>query len=216
MLSSIPENAQTLLEAGGWVVIILGLMSVMALTIAVFKTLQFQMLRLGSVSFVSDAIDTYQRGDIDQAIDRVKSSRNPAAQTVSLALTGRRDGVPDEVSREAILTSGRGALNELRHWLHPLEVIAALAPLLGLFGTVLGMIEAFQQLQLAGNRVDPSILSGGIWKALITTALGLAVAMPTLVASQWLSRRVDRLGQQMENLVGRVFAPSRTPDASNT
>ncbi len=72
-----------------------------------------------------------------------------------------------------------------------LESVAQLAPLLGLFGTVLGMISAFQALQEAGAQVDPSILAGGIWVALLTTAVGLAVAMPTSVVLSWLEARMD-------------------------
>jgi biopolymer transport protein ExbB len=70
-----------------------------------------------------------------------------------------------------------------------LDSVAQLAPLLGLFGTVLGMIEAFQSLQDAGAQVDPSILAGGIWVALLTTAVGLVVAMPTALNCE---RRVQR------------------------
>jgi len=96
-------------------------------------------------------------------------------------------------------------LESLRSWFRPLEVIASLAPLLGLFGTVLGMISAFQQLEQAGNRVNPAILSGGIWEALLTTAVGLAVAIPTVVALNWLERKVDRLAHDMNTIVTQVF-----------
>jgi biopolymer transport protein ExbB len=70
------------------------------------------------------------------------------------------------------------------------SVIAQMAPLLGLFGTVLGMIDAFQALQEAGDQVDPTVLAGGIWVALMTTAVGLAVAMPTSLILTWLESRV--------------------------
>ena len=72
-----------------------------------------------------------------------------------------------------------------------LDSVAQLAPLLGLFGTVLGMIEAFQSLQQAGAQVDPSLLAGGIWVALLTTAVGLAVAMPTALVLSWFEARMD-------------------------
>ena len=72
-----------------------------------------------------------------------------------------------------------------------LDSVAQLAPLLGLFGTVLGMIEAFQSLQAAGAQVDPSILAGGIWVALLTTAVGLVVAMPTALILSWFEQRME-------------------------
>ena len=71
-----------------------------------------------------------------------------------------------------------------------LDTVAQVAPLLGLFGTVLGMIEAFQALQEAGSQVDPSLLAGGIWVALLTTAAGLAVAMPASVVLSWFESRM--------------------------
>jgi biopolymer transport protein ExbB len=95
-------------------------------------------------------------------------------------------------------------------------VIATLSPLLGLFGTVLGMINAFQELEGAGNQVDPGILSGGIWLALMTTAIGLAVAIPSVLAHNWLDRRVERHERFMESSVTQVFTSSllRPDDAA--
>lgn len=81
------------------------------------------------------------------------------------------------------------------------------APLLGLFGTVLGMISAFQALQEAGSQVDPSILAGGIWVALLTTAVGLAVAMPTSVVLSWLEARMDADRVLAQKAVRTVLAP---------
>jgi biopolymer transport protein ExbB len=94
--------------------------------------------------------------------------------------------------------------------LRPLEVIANLSPLLGLMGTVLGMISAFQNMEGAGNQVDPSVLSGGIWQALLTTAVGLAVAIPVVAAYNWLDRKVERISSRMNNKVTRVFTLQST------
>ena len=104
-------------------------------------------------------------------------------------------------------------LEVLRLHLRVLDVIAALSPLLGLFGTVLGMIEAFREMAAAGNQVDPAVLSGGIWEALLTTAVGLAVAIPVVVALNWLERRVDRLAQRMDSVVTRLFTEDLSRDA---
>ncbi|MBR9862213.1 MAG: MotA/TolQ/ExbB proton channel family protein [Rhodobacteraceae bacterium] len=76
-------------------------------------------------------------------------------------------------------------LAALRSGLRPLELIVTIAPLIGLFGTVLGMIEAFQGLETSGSQADPSVLAGSIWEALPTTAAGLAVAFPAAVALSW-------------------------------
>lgn len=114
--------------------------------------------------------------------------------------------------REEVLLYGGDVLQSLRAWLRPLEVIASLAPLLGLFGTVLGMITTFQQLEAAGNQVNPAILSGGLWVALLTTAVGLAVAMPVVVILNWLERQVDHLAHEIENAVTRIFTEDLSED----
>lgn len=107
--------------------------------------------------------------------------------------------------REEVLRYGSDVLFRLRRGLRPLEVIGSLAPLLGLLGTVLGMIKAFQQLEAAGNKVNPAILSGGIWEALLTTAVGLCVAIPVVALLNWLERRIDHLAHDMDNTVTQVF-----------
>ena len=94
-----------------------------------------------------------------------------------------------------------------------LEVIGGLAPLLGLFGTVLGMIEAFQQLEAAGSQVDPAILSGGIWLALLTTAAGLAVAMPAVIIYVFFDRYLEQLAHDLEILVGKCFSHAGSQSA---
>jgi biopolymer transport protein ExbB len=118
--------------------------------------------------------------------------------------------------REEVMRYGGDVLQSMRGWFRPLEVVASLAPLLGLFGTVLGMISAFQQLEAAGNQVNPAILSGGIWVALLTTAAGLAVAMPVVVILNWLERRVDRLAHEMDDCVTQIFTQDLSVDLPRT
>ena len=88
-----------------------------------------------------------------------------------------------------------------------LDIVAQTAPLLGLFGTVLGMIEAFQALQGAGSQVDPSVLAGGIWVALLTTAAGLAVAMPVSIGLAWLESQLDRDRAMAERILSAIATP---------
>ena len=89
--------------------------------------------------------------------------------------------------------------------LNSLQMIATIAPLLGLLGTVFGMIEAFQQMESAGKNVDPSILSGGIWEALLTTAAGLSVAIPVVVFENYFRSLVDRFKGNVEGAVTKVL-----------
>jgi biopolymer transport protein ExbB len=87
-----------------------------------------------------------------------------------------------------------------------LELTATVAPLLGLLGTVLGMIAAFQTLQEAGARADPTALAGGIWEALLTTAAGMAVAIPAAIALSWFEGVIDRLRIDLEGVATRIVA----------
>ena len=199
------DQALELLQAGGPVVAILIATSVVALTIILLKLWQFQSLRLGDSRLAQQALRLYQAGRPGEALTLAARSRNPVAQALARALRGQQRGLPEAKVREEVLRFGGDLLANLRGWFRPLEVIASLAPLLGLFGTVLGMIEAFRQLERAGNQVNPAILSGGIWEALLTTAVGLAVAIPVVVILNWLERRVDRLAHEMDNTVTQVF-----------
>lgn len=91
------------------------------------------------------------------------------------------------------------SIQPLSKRLKVLEVIATIAPLIGLLGTVLGMVEAFQAMELAGAQVDPAVLSGGIWKALLTTAAGLVIAIPTFVAHSWFESKTQHAAQTIQN-----------------
>ncbi|WP_338092796.1 MotA/TolQ/ExbB proton channel family protein [Leisingera aquaemixtae] len=86
-----------------------------------------------------------------------------------------------------------------------LELIAMVAPLLGLLGTVLGMIQSFQELELAQGAANASVLAGGIWQALLTTAAGLMVAIPAAVAAGLFAARIDAAAQAIESAAGRLL-----------
>ena len=105
--------------------------------------------------------------------------------------------------RETIDTVINHATNEevrgLSRYLQALATIGNVAPLLGLLGTVLGMIKAFMVIQEMGGKVNAAVLAGGIWEAMLTTALGLAVALPTMVAHSYLVARVDKYEAQLQN-----------------
>jgi biopolymer transport protein ExbB len=202
------ERLLAFLDAGGPVVLILLGCSVVALAIILVKCWQFHAARLGDRRRAPQAIALLRRGRAEEALALLAGSRNPVAQVVARAIQGRqRRDLPEAVVREEVLRSGNEVLEGLRSQLGALEVIGSVAPLLGLFGTVLGMIEAFRRLSEAGSQVDPAILSGGIWEALLTTAVGLAVAIPVVVLCNWFERRVERVAHEMENLVTQVFTP---------
>jgi biopolymer transport protein ExbB len=99
----------------------------------------------------------------------------------------------------------RGVLIEAAQGLRGLELATTIGPLMGLLGTVTGMIAAFQALQKAGTSADPSTLAGGIWEALLTTAAGMGVAIPAAVALAWFDGVNDRLRHDLEDAATRVL-----------
>jgi len=202
------------LRVGGPVVAILLVASVVALAIVFAKLLQFRVARIGNRRAAYEALALWRAGKLDEALATAQRARNPAAQALARSLRGQQRGLPEAKIREEVLRYGGDVLEGLRAWFRPLEVISSLAPLLGLFGTVLGMIEAFRQMEQAGSQVNPAVLSGGIWEALLTTAVGLAVAIPVVVVLNWLERRVDRLAHEMDSIVTRVFTEDLSPEAT--
>ncbi|MBK1700710.1 flagellar motor protein MotA [Thiococcus pfennigii] len=193
-------------DAGGPVVVILAGLSMVALAIVLLKLWQFMHLRLGVGRPVDEALALWYRHEATAAIALMADQPQPVARVVHLAMTGLgRPGVDLATLREELVRVAGAQLEQLRSYLRALEIIGTLSPLLGLLGTVLGMIEAFRQLEAVGSQVDPAVLSGGIWEALLTTAVGLAVAIPVVLVHSWLERRVERCGHQMEDAVTRVF-----------
>ncbi|MFO7854325.1 MAG: MotA/TolQ/ExbB proton channel family protein, partial [Paracoccaceae bacterium] len=193
-------------EQGGPVVLILVAMSVLGLAVALAKLWQFSRAGLGDRRAVTEALTLRERGLPERALARVAAARGPASRALALAIEGQLRSMPEPKIREAVWRCGAEAIESLRSWMRPLETIAALAPLLGLFGTVLGMIAAFAELEAAGGRVDPSVLSGGIWEALLTTAVGLAVAIPAVAAVNWFDRRIEREEHLIESAAAGFFA----------
>ena len=200
------DQAMQLVLAGGPVVLILFGCSIVALAVMFMKLYQFMIVGVQARRSARQAVALCREVRLTAALAQAESGRGVAAAVIAHALRGRlRSDLPEAGVREEVWRVAGDMLEPLRSHLRTLEVIAALAPLLGLFGTVLGMIEAFRQLEMAGAQVDPSILSGGIWEALLTTAVGLAVAIPTVAVLNVFERTLDRLAHDLESLVTQVF-----------
>ena len=206
MEDSVQQKIVDFLQVGGPVVWILMVFSVVALTIVLLKLWQFSSLRAESLKTSNLALDQWRSEENGEKALEILDEKRPIDALVGytmralLATNTQADLIREEVERRAM-----NQLNQLRSYLRPLEIIATLSPLLGLLGTVLGMITAFQQMEGAGNQVDPSVLSGGIWQALLTTAVGLAVAIPVVTLHSWLERKVERVAHNMNDAVTQVF-----------
>lgn len=197
---------ENLVSSGGPIVALLIALSVLALAIAIAKAIQFAMLGVGYNGNARKALHIWLSGDQDRASAALDGDRSVGAELLRhlIAASGGKD-TGEASLREDIERIANDRLTGLRSWLRALDMIAQTSPLIGLFGTVLGMIEAFRAMQGAGANVDPSVLAGGIWVALLTTAVGLAIAIPASAVVGWFDSRIDRQHTAAESIVTAFF-----------
>lgn len=197
-------NSAALLEflnRGGPAMWVIAALSVLVVAVVAWKL--FDLLRLG----------IWSRGRAERAVAAWVGGAGPAltggglrGRIVAQAMTLRQTpGLADTDARQEVTRLAKQGLMQARTGLRVLDLIAMIAPLIGLLGTVLGMIEAFQALQEAGNRTDPAALAGGIWQALLTTAAGMAVAIPATIALVWFESLIERLQADLEDMATRLF-----------
>jgi len=178
---------------GGPVIAILLILSVIALALSIQKIALFTWRRVGRHANARQAMTLWFEGDQASGHALVVNDRAPLSVVLRHAMIAKTHReVDDQVKKDDVRRVAIEQLVELRSGIRAIELIGQTAPLLGLFGTVLGMIEAFSELEAAGSAVDPAQLAGGIWTALLTTAVGLAVAIPFSVIASLLDGRLDR------------------------
>ena len=179
-----------IVKAGGWLMVPIVACSVVAVAIFFERLWTLQRKRVLPSTLTSEIWELVQHNQLDaRQLARVQRS-SPLGQVLAAGLVQRH--APREIMKEAIEDTGRHVVLELERYLGPLGTIAAISPLLGLLGTVSGMIRAFTAITSQGVG-NPSVLAGGIAEALVTTAAGLTVAIPSLIAYRYLRGRVDGL-----------------------
>jgi biopolymer transport protein ExbB len=209
------EEAETTwtehVRKGGFVIIPLLAVGALALVLIVWKTIELSRIRVRGNTGVHQAMQMVRTGDIQGAELLIKKMREPLASLAAEAVAHRRSSREhiEEIMHEHVL----GALPRLERHLGTLAVLGGVAPLLGLLGTVTGMIHTFQLVTIFGSG-DAKLLSGGISEALVTTEFGLAIAIPVLLAHAFLARRarsiIGTLEQTAVNMVNDLKV--RTPD----
>jgi len=201
------EGALSLIRLGGPVVVVLLVMSVIALAVSAFKTLQVRSLERGARE-ADSALDAWCRGEGEAAVEALVGTRSALVSIVADGMRWLRDGRAEERVREELVRRAEQLAGEAASLLGLLEQVAYLAPLLGLLGTVLGIIDVFQGLALQGAQADAGSLAGGIWEALLTTAVGLCVAIPFAMVHALLENRIERFRHQTEDRLTRLFTGS--------
>jgi biopolymer transport protein ExbB len=183
------------IAAGGWLMIPILLCSVAAVAIIVERFWSLQSKKIAPLNLVAQVWQWYKSDSLDENRIDALSANSPLGRILAAGLTNRK--YPREVMKESIEDTGRQVVHELERFLNTLGTIAAITPLLGLLGTVIGMIKVFTAIMTHGVG-NPSVLAGGISEALITTAAGLFVAIPTLIFYRYFRGKVDALVLKME------------------
>lgn len=190
-----------LVKAGGWLMLPIILCSIIAIAIIAER---FWVLRAANVA-PSDLLAQTWRWIQDNELDGKRlmqlRTHSPLGEILAAGLGSAKYG--REIMKESIDETAGKVIHELEKYLNTLGTIAAVAPLLGLLGTVIGMIDVFTVIMLEGSG-NAAVLAGGISKALITTAIGLSVAIPAVIFHRFFSRRVDELVVVMEQETTRL------------
>lgn len=184
-----------IIQAGGWLMLPIILCSVLAVAITIERLWTLQRQRVLPKDLAERVWGWARDRQLDTKHLDILAANSPMGQVLAAGLAGR--GRDREVLKEKVQDTGRHVVHELERYLNTLGTIAAISPLLGLLGTVIGMVKVFTAITTAGVG-NPGVLAGGISEALITTAAGLSVAIPTLIAYRYLRGRVDSLVVEIE------------------
>jgi biopolymer transport protein ExbB len=171
--------------------------SVAALTIFLERLIYFARVRIRGFGLVAKVTGHVTKGEDQQALAVARESRSPMGRILEHALEVKSQD--RETLETVIVHSTDEEVRDLSRYLHGLATIGNITPLLGLLGTVIGMIKSFMVIQQMGGKVNAAVLAGGIWEALLTTALGLGIALPTLLAHSYLISRVDKFEVQLRD-----------------
>jgi biopolymer transport protein ExbB len=184
-----------IIKAGGWLMLPIILCSVVAAAIIIERLWTLQRGRVLPADLTSKVWEWARDRQLDDKHLRGLAANSPLGMVLSAGLANRNQS--REVMKEVVEDTGRHVVHDLERYLNSLGTIAAISPLLGLLGTVIGMVKVFTAITIAGVG-NPTALAGGISEALITTAAGLSVAIPSLIGYRYLRGRVDELVVEME------------------
>lgn len=190
-----------LVQAGGWLMVPILLCSVLAAAICVERFWTLQVARVAPRNLLAQVWGLVKKNEIDSQKLREIRGASPLGHIFASGISNARRG--REIMKESMEEAADVVMHELERYLTPLGTIASISPLLGLLGTVVGMIKVFTVLMLEGAG-NANVLAGGISQALITTAAGLGVAIPALMFHRYFLRRVDDLVVTMEQEASKL------------
>ncbi|MBO7102897.1 MAG: MotA/TolQ/ExbB proton channel family protein [Bacteroidaceae bacterium] len=185
-----------LCKQGGWIMIVLAILSIIAIYIFVERFIAIRAAEKDDPLFMDRIRDYLKGGDVKSAINFCRVTNTPGARLIERGISRMNQAAPE--IQTAIENTGNLEVAALEKRIHILATIAGGAPMIGFLGTVIGMVQAFWQMSNAGGNLDISMLSGGIYQAMITTVGGLIVGIVALFAHNYLVAKIDGVVNELE------------------
>jgi biopolymer transport protein ExbB len=213
LLPALPAAAQDFnlasqLTNGGIGIYVIGALSVLMLAVCLERLANLRAHKLAPQELADEAQTLWREGHFEQLRERVMDGANPLARIVGFLVEHRHFTAELLATRASDLAATE--LREQQQKAYALNVVATIAPIVGLLGTVVGMIEAFHVIAFNGMG-DPTLLAGGISKALVNTAAGLSVALPSLAMHHFFRNRMVKVGIRLERQLGGLLDLVRAP-----
>ena len=203
-----------LLTAGGWLMVLIVLCSIVVLAICIERLYTLNPKRIAPPHLLATVWKQLKGGEMDAARLKTLKQSSPLGRILAAGLSNAYHG--REVMKESIQEAAQHVVHDLERYLNTLGTIAAISPLLGLLGTVVGMIRVFAEIMSQGTG-NASVLAGGISEALITTAAGLTVAIPALAMHRYFIGKIDAIVVELEQetikLVDALHSEENTEDS---
>ena len=188
------------LDKGGLIFFILSLLSIFSIAIIFYKLIFFTQIRKKNFIKLEERIQLGTSKKVfSNELQENKNKNILSSMLYTLTSLSNDKSLNLSEKNEKLKVIISEHIRKLDQFLPTLEIISNVSPLMGLLGTVIGMINSFNKLEIGGSLVDPALLAGGIWTALLTTAIGLVVAIPALVAHHFFEKKVFEFQQSMEN-----------------
>jgi biopolymer transport protein ExbB len=204
-----------LISAGGWLMLPILVSSVIAVAIVIERLWTLRSRKIAPPALLGQVWRWVKEGQLDAEKLKMLRADSPLGEVLAAGLANSRHG--RDIMKESIQEAAGKVIHEMERYLSTLGTIAAITPLLGLLGTVVGMIDVFSAIMAQGTG-NTGVLAGGISKALMTTAAGLTVAIPALFFHRFLLRRIDELVIAMEQEATKlveVVQGNRDPEAAS-
>lgn len=202
------ESFIVYIDKGGIIFTLLFVLSIVTIAIVALKIVEIYLLkRLNFSEFCSLLITSKNDYNIKEVKESLLDTLSKSKRTIIVNLIDIISSNNSKSTVEEEIESFKNKeFKRIYSFIPSLEVISQVSPLVGLLGTVIGMIDSFNELELGGSLVDPSILAGGIWTALLTTAMGLIVAIPALVSHYFLEKKINDIFDDFDTLILKLSA----------